>query len=173
MPATSVRCLPSNGRRRDLRSQSRLAQRMMISTRRFCGSRTPAPVGTSKCVSPNPWMPIAALRHAITNELARHCLGASYRQPLIVRRRTGRIRISVHLDARVLNVRRVVRGLVDDLARPISQCGLVPIEEHQIGAGRCRRRCGNRCRRGWRWCLPEIIPQPNEEGMVEIIPELD
>jgi len=35
------------------------AQRMMISTRRFCGSRTPGPVGTSRCVSPNPWMLIA------------------------------------------------------------------------------------------------------------------
>ena len=28
--------------------------RMMISTRRFCGSRTPGPVGTSRCVSPKP-----------------------------------------------------------------------------------------------------------------------
>jgi hypothetical protein len=30
-------------------------QRMMISTRRFCASRTPAPVGTSRLVSPSPW----------------------------------------------------------------------------------------------------------------------
>ena len=29
-------------------------QRMMISTRRFCGSRTPGPVGTRRRVSPNP-----------------------------------------------------------------------------------------------------------------------
>ena len=29
---------------------------MMISTRRFCGSRTPGPVGTSSFVSPKPWM---------------------------------------------------------------------------------------------------------------------
>src|SRR5580700_10106915 len=34
-------------------------QRMMISTRRFCGSRTPGPVGTSRWVSPKPWMAIA------------------------------------------------------------------------------------------------------------------
>ena len=32
---------------------------MMISTRRFCGSRTFGPVGTSRCVSPKPWMEIA------------------------------------------------------------------------------------------------------------------
>ncbi len=31
---------------------------MMISTRRFCGSRTPAPVGTSRWVSPKPEMAI-------------------------------------------------------------------------------------------------------------------
>ena len=37
-----------------------LRQRMTISTRRFCGSRTPGPVGTSSCVSPKPWMPMAA-----------------------------------------------------------------------------------------------------------------
>ena len=38
---------------------SGLRQRMTISTRRFCGSRTPGPVGTSKCVSPKPWMVMA------------------------------------------------------------------------------------------------------------------
>ena len=32
---------------------------MMISTRRFCGSRTPAPVGTSGWVSPKPWIEMA------------------------------------------------------------------------------------------------------------------
>ena len=32
---------------------------MTISTRRFCGSRTPAPVGTSGWVSPKPWMVMA------------------------------------------------------------------------------------------------------------------
>jgi hypothetical protein len=34
-------------------------QWMMISTRLFCGSRTPAPVGTNKLVSPSPWTLIA------------------------------------------------------------------------------------------------------------------
>ena len=34
-------------------------QRMMISTRRFWGSRTPGPVATSRCVSPKPWMLMA------------------------------------------------------------------------------------------------------------------
>jgi hypothetical protein len=32
---------------------------MMISTRRFCGSRTPGPVGTSRWVSPKPWIVMA------------------------------------------------------------------------------------------------------------------
>ena len=32
---------------------------MMISTRRFCGSRTPGPVGTSRFVSPKPCVVIA------------------------------------------------------------------------------------------------------------------
>jgi hypothetical protein len=34
--------------------------RMMISTRLFWGSRTPGPVGTSRCVSPKPWIVMAA-----------------------------------------------------------------------------------------------------------------
>jgi hypothetical protein len=34
-------------------------QRMMISTRRFCDSRTFRPVGTKRCVSPKPWMLMA------------------------------------------------------------------------------------------------------------------
>jgi hypothetical protein len=34
-------------------------QRMIISTRLFCRSRTPGPVGTSRCVSPNPWIVMA------------------------------------------------------------------------------------------------------------------
>ena len=36
-----------------------VSYRMMISTRRFRGSRTPGPVGTSRCVSPKPWIAIA------------------------------------------------------------------------------------------------------------------
>ena len=32
----------------------RICQRMTISTRRFCGSRTPGPVGTRRLVSPKP-----------------------------------------------------------------------------------------------------------------------
>ena len=35
-------------------------QRRMISTRRFCGSRTPGPVWTSKRLNPKPWAVIAA-----------------------------------------------------------------------------------------------------------------
>ena len=57
---------------------------MMISTRRFCGSRTPGPVGTSRCVSPKPWIAIALLRHAVLDQFRGDRLGAPHRQALVV-----------------------------------------------------------------------------------------
>ena len=138
---------------------------MMISTRRFCGSRTPGPVGTSRCVSPKPWMVIALRRHAILDQFGLHRLGAAHRQALVVLRRARRIGVAVHLDPRVLHLGRVVRRFPDDLARAIGERRLVPIEEHQVGAGRCRRRNRRRSRRRRRRDA-EVVAQAEQDRVV-------
>ena len=63
---------------RAYRSQTPSSYLMMISTRRFCGSRTPGPVGTSRCVSPKPWMVMALCRHAVLDQFGLHGLGTAY-----------------------------------------------------------------------------------------------
>jgi len=108
---------------------------MMISTRRFCGSRTPGPVETSRCVSPKPWI---AMTFCGTHQFSRHSLGPPHRKALVVPCRAGRIGVTVDLDPRELNAGGVIRGFLDDRFRTVGQVGLVPVEEHEIRARGCR-----------------------------------
>ena len=116
-------------------------QRITISTRRFCGSRTPGPVCTSRLRIAKTLDGDGALRHAVLDQLGLHRPGAADREALVVLMRARGVGVAVHLDARVLDAGGIVGRLLDDLARPIGERCLVPVEEHQIGArGRGRRR---------------------------------
>ena len=153
------------------RSQTPSIYLMMISTRRFCGSRTPGPVGTSRCVSPKPWMVIALSGTPSLTNSASTALARRIDRPWLYFGRARGVGVAVHLDPRVLHLGRVGCRFGDDLSRTIGQGRLVPIEEHQIGAGRRLSRycCGWR---RWGWWLVEVVAQTNHQGMIEVIAQL-
>ena len=143
----------------------------MISTRRFCGSRTPGPVGTSRCVSPKPWMVIAFCGTPSLTSSACTAWARRTDRPWLYLRRARGVGIAVHLDPRVLHLGRVGCRFGDDLASTIGQRRLVPIEEHQIRAGRRLSRYGSGSRRRWRW-LVEVVAQTDHHRMIEVIAQL-
>ena len=143
----------------------------MISTRRFCGSRTPGPVGTSRCVSPKPWIVMALAGTPSLTSSACTALARRTDSPWLYLRRARGIGVAVHLDPRVLHLGRVGCRFGDDLAGAIGERRLVPIEEHQIRPGRRLSRYCSGCRRRWRW-LVEVVAQTNHQGMIEVIAQL-
>ena len=114
------------------------AQRRTISTRRFCGSRTPSAVGTSGRLSPIGADADLAAADAACHQLGRHRIGAALRQALVVGRRAGAVGVAGHFDPRRLHPAGVGRRLGDDLPRAGRQVGAIPVEEDQVGARRGR-----------------------------------
>ncbi len=97
-------------------------------------------------------------RYAVLNQLRLHRRSAADRQAHIVAWRPRGIGVAIHLDARVLHLGRIVRRFPDDLARTIGQRRLVPIEEHEIGAGHCGDRHGGGAGGGAGW--PKVYRSP-------------
>src|SRR6266853_1285163 len=71
---------------------------MTISTRRFCGSRTLSPVGTSSWLSPLP-MTVIAWAGTPSDESVLDRVGTTQRQRHVVALRTGRVSMAGRRDA--------------------------------------------------------------------------
>ena len=94
-------------------------------------------------------------------------------RPWLYLRRARGVGVAVHLDPRVLHLGRVVCRFGDDLARTIGQRRLVPIEEHQIGAGRRLQPEPLRVPAAAAAAvLAEVVAQTNHHGMIEVIAQL-
>ncbi len=146
----------------------------MISTRRFCGSRTPWAGGHQQMRLAEAMDGDRVARHAVAHQLGGDRVGAADRQAHVVLRRARRIGVAVDLDLRVLDVGRVLRRFADDLAGAIGQRRLIPVEEHEIGPRRCRSRSGDRSRRRRRRRgYAEIVAEADQEGVVVVLPELN
>lgn len=77
---------------------------MMISTRRFCGSRTPGPVGTSRCVSPKPWITIALFATPSLTNSAATAWARRTDRPWLYFGLPDSIGVAIHVNPRVLNL---------------------------------------------------------------------
>ena len=108
------------------------------------------------------------------DQLGRHVLGPAHRQALVVGRRAGAVGVPVDLDPGVLDAAAVLRRLADDLPRAAGEVGAVPVEEHQIGAGRrgCRGRHRHRGRRGRRGRHVERVAKADHDRVVEVVRDL-
>ena len=120
-----------------------------ISTRRFCGSRTPSGVGPRGSFIPRPaTRAVSVARYAKPPENRSHGIRATLREPLVVAGGTRKIGVAGDLDLnRTTRLVMGYRGLEDlhPLGRDVI---FIPVEEHQVDLMGWRRRwCGRRWRR--------------------------
>ena len=129
---------------------------MMISTRRFCGSRTSGPVGAGGAFAEARWCSHSARTPSVIS-CASTAFGASDRQSLVNRRARG-IGIAVHLDPGYCTLAELAAASAMIWRARYLSC-TYPNQEHQIGS---RLRCCWHWRGGrrWRWRLAKVVAQP-------------
>ena len=121
----------SPGRSLETRRDGRLTA-STISTRRFCGSRTPSAVCTSGWVSPLPTTEIAGRRHAVAHQRVLDRVGAAQRQRHVVVLRTRRVGVAGRRDAGTAALVLIgLRHLADaSCSACCRQVRAIPVEEH-------------------------------------------
>ena len=139
-----------------------------ISTRRFCGSRTPSPVGTSRLGFRPADDGDRLGRHALAHQRVLDRVGAAQRQRHVVALRTRRVGVAGRRDAGAALALEGRGRLTDRGQRLVREVRAIPVEEHHEGRRRHGRR--RRRRRGSHFGLAELIgdAQQRHDVVVEV-----
>ena len=127
---------------------------MTISTRRFCGSRTPSAVCTSRPASPRPIDRDGRRRHTLADQSVLDGIRTTQRQRHVVGFRARRVGVAGRRDAGVTLRLEGGSRLLDRVQGLGRQVRAVPIEEHHE---RRRRHHRSRRRRRRRRAAPNLM----------------